>query len=157
MAELEYIYVAGSVSVGEVGALLSDPAGLQTVFEDDGRRVQLLGPTPGSDGSTTELWIAPNQELPAGEEPLDATAAYKVEVSVRVYNDHDDYRQPGEARRLFDSLRAARPDLPLLLTHESVDALVAYLPGTGVHEFDPPADTDVRDSDAWARWVPDPG
>jgi hypothetical protein len=154
MADLEYVYVSARVSADELGALLSGELGLEKVFAREGEQVQLLGPTPGSEGATTELWIEPNEAIPAGSEPGDATAAYSEEISVRVYGALE--RQEDEARRVFDSLRAARPDWPLLLTHESVTALVAYLPGLGVREFDPPVEVDVSAADAWARWVPDP-
>jgi hypothetical protein len=137
MSEQEYLYVA-AVAV--------------TPTQND-REVQLLGATPGSEGSTTELWVQENEPPVPGRHP-DATAGYPLEVSVRVYGPDDVQRSEG--RRVFDGLREARPDLPLLLTHEGIEAVAVYRPDAGVHDFAPGTEVDPQDFDTWAPWVPRP-
>lgn len=147
MSELEYVYVSGEVPA--LGALLPELLGLSTVFENE-HEIQVLGPTPGAEGSTTELWVEPAEPE---TEPADATTGYAAEIAVRVYGDVT--AQADEARRVFELLRTARPDWPLLLTHEAVTVLAAYRPGAGVHEFAPPVGVDATDAAAWRPWVAD--
>ncbi len=154
MSEREYVYVASSAPVRELAAVLSGALGLEIVFDKDGRELQLLGPTPGWDGASTELWVEANEKLAPGAEPEDATCAYSLEVAIRVVGTVD--AQEGEARRVFDALRTGRPDWPVLQTHESVTILAAYLPGAGVQVFDPPVETDLGQVSSWGSWVPDP-
>jgi hypothetical protein len=153
MSEQEYLYVTGVDSVTELAGHAGRLLGLQATAGQQSAEVQLLGPTEGSTTETTEVWVRPNEAPVPGRHP-DATGGYAWEVEVRVYGPAEVQR--GQARRLFDGLRGALPDVALLLTHEITEAVAAYRPGAGVHEFAPGTETDPADFDQWAPWVPRP-
>ena len=46
-----------------------------------------------------------------------------------------------------------RPDVPALLVHNLDTLVAAYLPGVGVHTFEPAITPDVEDIEAWRGWV----
>ena len=96
------------------------------------------------------VYVGPNGYQPEPGEPQ-AMDGYPIVVDVQSRNRKP--AQPQETLLAFEALVAALPDVPAILSH-NVDTLVAaYLPGAGVHHFDPNVSLDDPDIETWRPWV----
>jgi hypothetical protein len=150
MSVVDSVFLAVSGAPQEVAGWLVECVGAEVVV-DEGETVRLRMP-----GDSGPEWfgvvVQPNGYVVPDPEPEDVQAmdGYAVEIQVRGGSYEELHRAAG---RLFGELVSARPDVPALLVH-NLDTLVsAYLPGAGVHTFDPEITPDVEDIETWRSWV----
>lgn len=156
MGDYEYIYLDTAASVAEEAALLMRVLGFELipVQSDDDDEIGLRGPASTVDGRVG-LVVSNNYLAPAADpEPdrIQAIDAYRIQLEFW-YRRRESKEQSREARIVFDQLAAARPETPMLLTHETSLLVAACLPPFGVHEFPDETTIDAPDADRWRPWV----
>jgi hypothetical protein len=156
VSDRENVFVATAESPAEFSTFLVERlgwefmAGMDPASSDD---LGLRGPAqtvPGLAGLRvrSNFFVEPDPE----PDEIQAFDAYPLFIDLWLPGAREAAQQ-AEGRAFFDRLVAARPELPMLLTH-GLDLLsAAYLPGQPVHDF--PARTLVDDPDIelWRPWV----
>ena len=151
MSVVDCVFLAVAGGSREVGDWLVERVGAEVmVVEGEVVRLRMRG-----DGG--QEWfgvvVQPNGYVVPEPEPEDVQAmdAYPVEVQVRGGQTYDELHRV--AGRLFETLVSAHADIPALLVHNLDTLVAAYLPGVGVHTFEPAITPDVEDIEAWRGWV----
>jgi hypothetical protein len=151
MSSVDSIFLDVDESVGEVAGWVAAVLSLDAVSGpvEEGV-VGLYGTAVTADGV---LGYAVRRNGHGSVEPdeISAIDAYPVEIDIR-YGRSDDVLAR-EARRAFDALVQARPDVAMLLCDELTTVVIAHLPGVGTHEFEPDTSMDAPDLDKWGPWV----
>jgi hypothetical protein len=152
----ENVFVGTASSVVAEAAFLAELLDLESIPDSRGAADDEIGLRGRA--RTAEGWLGfevqPNNHVPAEAEPdeVQAIDAYPIEIDIW-YGAKEQQVQRREARLVFDRLVEARPEVPALLCHELTFLIAAYLPGAGVHEFDPQTTMDAPDADSWRPWV----
>ena len=154
MSTSDNVFVATGESVADVAGWLAGGLGLEAVVDADLRDDERLFRRSTRTGVVGVL-VRPNGFAVIGPEPdeIQAIDRYPIDVQVRLVGAKDEERQLHETTAVFEGLVKVRPDVPALLVH-NLDTLVsAYLPGAGVHTFEPVITPDVEDVETWRSWV----
>ncbi|GAA1158176.1 hypothetical protein GCM10009630_65430 [Kribbella jejuensis] len=156
MSTSDNVFVATDESVPEAARWLADVLGLEGVADAELKDDERLFRRSGRAGSAAvAIKVRPNGFAVVDPEPEEVQAIdrYPIDLSIWTVGRKDEDRQLAETAAIFETLVAARPDVPALLVH-NLDTLVsAYLPGAGTHTFEPPITPDVEDIDTWRPWV----
>jgi hypothetical protein len=151
MSSVDSIFLGVDESVGEVAGWVAGVLSLEPVsgLTEEGV-AGLHGPAVTADG-VLGYAVRRNGYVSVEPDEVQAIDAYPVEIDIR-------YRGPDEvlareARRAFDALVQARPDVAMLLCDELTTVVIAHLPGVGTHEFEPDTSMDAPDLDKWGPWV----
>jgi hypothetical protein len=158
VSEQEYIYIHSGLDLAAEARLVSDLLDLQIVSAEpnspEATEIELTGSARVSDAERVSVWIEVNDRaIPDGPPELTSAADnYPFEVYVRVFGGLAG--QADEARWIFDELVNKRPDTPMLLTHEGIDLVAAYLPDRGVHDFPPGTELGPKFELIWRDWIP---
>ncbi|RZT07393.1 hypothetical protein EV649_8099 [Kribbella sp. VKM Ac-2569] len=156
MSSDDNIFFAGNQSLGEVAGWLAETLALEPVEDPDLKDGAYLfrGRGRSVDGELYVL-VEPNVYGETDPEPEDVSAIDRYEgvAGVRHAGAKDEEAQEREARALFDELVSNRPDIALVLSHNMALITAAYLPGAGVHTFQPGTTLDAPDIDSWRGWV----
>lgn len=159
MSEQEYIYIYSLLPLAEEAQTVADILGMQVEGDSatfaQATMIELSGAARVSDAEQVVVWVEQNDRAIPGEPMRTAADDYPFEVYIRAYRPWSEGAQEREARWIFDRLTDSRPDVPMLLTHEGIELLAAYLPERGIHNFPPGTDVDISDQATWANWVPE--
>jgi hypothetical protein len=151
MADSDEIFLALDAPLEEAAERVAAVLALQfngDLRVDTGER-QYEGRARTFDG-VIGVYVGPNTFEPEPDE-VQAMDRYAVVVDVQSRQRKD--AQAAETRLVFEVLTGALPDVPALLSH-NVELLVAsYLPGSGIHAFEPGTTLDEPDLDTWRPWV----
>ncbi|NIK58292.1 hypothetical protein [Kribbella shirazensis] len=151
MSVVDSVFLAVSGAPQEIGDWLVEGAGAEVlVTEAETVRLRMHGEI---EHDWFGVVVQPNGYVAPEPEPDEVQAMDRYPIEVQVRGGSSDEVLHRVARRLFDTLVTARPDVPALLVH-NLDTLVsAHLPGVATHSFDPPITPDVEDIDTWRPWV----
>ncbi|HEY9333594.1 MAG TPA: hypothetical protein VIQ79_04230 [Kribbella sp.] len=151
MADSDEIFLALRGDQEDAAAQVAAVLGLEFKrdFRDETGELSYVGQARSFDG-LIGIFIGPNSFQPEPDE-VQAMDGYPVVVDVqsRVHKD----AQPVETRLAFEALVGALPDVPALLSHNVEYLVAAYLPGRGIHSFEPGITLDDPDLDTWRPWV----
>lgn len=160
MSEQEYIYIQSSLPLPAESRLVAEILDLQMTGDPsaspEATEIELVGSGRASDARQVVVWVGLNDD-PIPEGPPDVRSAaddFAFELYVRAYDYSTADAQALEARWMFDRLTTQRTDTPMLLTHEGVELLAAYLPERGVHDFPAGTEVSIEDLATWSSWVP---
>jgi hypothetical protein len=155
MAARENIFIRTDRSVPDAAALLSALLGLEQIPDDDdsAEDVGLRGRAESADGFLG-FRVMPNANGLPDPDPdeIQAIDGYPLQVDIW-YGSKEPEVQRREARIVFDKLTAAGSDVAMLLTSDLQYLIAAYVPGAGVHEFEPATTMDAPDVERWRPWV----
>jgi hypothetical protein len=151
MADSDEIFLAPGVDQEEAAGQVAAVLGLEFKrdFRDETGELSFVGRARSFDG-LIGVFVGPNTYQPEPGE-VQAMDGYAVVVDVQSRAEKD--AQAVEARLAFEELVGALPDVPALLAHNLELLVAAYLPGRGVHTFEPGTTVDDPDLDIWRPWV----
>lgn len=156
MSTSDNVFVATDESTPAAAQWLADVLGLEAVADADLKADERLFRRSARGGSAVvAVKVRPNDFAVVDPDPdeVQAIDRYAIDLSIRIVGKKDEDRQLAESVAIFESLVAARPEVPALLVH-NLDTLVsAHLPGAGTRTFDPPITPDAEDIDTWRTWV----
>jgi hypothetical protein len=151
MADSDEIFLALRTDHEEAAAQVAAVLGLEFKrdFRSESGELSYVGQARTFDG-LIGVFIGPNTYQPEPDE-VQAMDGYPVTVDVQSRVQKD--AQAAEARLAFEALVGALPDVPALLAHNLELLVAAYLPGRGIHTFEPGTTLDDPDLDVWRPWV----
>jgi hypothetical protein len=151
MSSVDSIFLDVDEPVGEVAGWVAGVLSLEPVSGpvEDGV-AGLHGPAVTGDG-VVGYAVRKNGYVSYEPDEMQAIDAYPVEIDIRYGGAEEVLAR--EARRAFDALVEARPEIAILLCNELTTVVVAHLPGVGTHEFEPDTSMDAPDLDKWGPWV----
>jgi hypothetical protein len=151
MATFEHLFIKSDIGFEAQAEELASLLGMTLVRNEQG------------------LWL--NRNLPHGESVVggevhannysdpDSTAedaqafdGYDTVFAIRVLPRRSADQQ-AEALKIFDELATARPQTPMILTHDLDLVVATYLPDRGAHVFADGVTVDAGDAQAWGPWV----
>ncbi|MFB8281994.1 hypothetical protein [Nocardia colli] len=153
MSESELIYFETvnppMAEAGDIARVLDGEVGF---YEDDGGLCVSIPSKLGT--GFIEGPVYPNIYNEERDDDWEPTAPDAYRVVFQMRGDRRVLR--AEAGRIFDALMAARPTIPMILTH-NLDILAAsYVPGKGVKFFAENVTIDAEDEPVWREWVATP-
>lgn len=151
MADSDEIFLALRADHEEAAAQVAAVLGLEFKrdFRSETGELSYVGQARTFDG-LIGVFIGPNTYQPEPDE-VQAMDGYPLAVDVQSRVQKD--AQAAEARLAFEALVDALPDVPALLAHNVELLVAAYLPGRGVHTFEPGTTLDDPDLNVWRPWV----
>lgn len=165
MSVREDMLIQSDIPVADAASMIADILGLQVFpkqYEEDSD-IPVGGPAATTPNGRVVILVDRNVFVSPdpGPDEISAYDYYPLSLNIwcGVWGDPRPDReevQRREARRIFELMIGAWPDVPMLLGHDGDFLVASYLPDLGVHEFPPKTTPDAPDTDVWRPWVSEP-